>query len=97
MPLYIEGVIKLISVFNIKGRDKTEDFTYYTNYVQYTDKEGLEKVLEINSREDFRAFLNEEGVATITARKQKAQVAKKDGGFSDASLYKLSLSKFVTA
>lgn len=96
MPLYIEGVIKLICVNNIKGRDRTEDFTYYTNYIQYTDKEGLEKVLEINSKEDFRTLVNEEGVATITAYKTKAQITR-DGNTKDASLYKLSLSKFVPA
>lgn len=96
MPLYIEGVIKLVSVTNVQGRDKTTDFTYYTNFIQYTDKEGLEKVLEINSKEDFRESLDVEGVAVITAYKTKAFVTKgSEGGLKDASLYKLSLSKFT--
>lgn len=96
MPLYIDGIIKLVQVNNIKGNDKTQDFTYYTNFIQYTDRTGLEKVLEINSKEDFRHVKDQEGVAVINAYKTKAQVARygAEGGFRDASLYKLSLSQF---
>lgn len=96
MPLYIEGVLKLVQVNNIKGRDMTEDFTYYTNFVQYTDRAGLEKVLEINSKEDFRPQKDKFGVFTLTARKQKAQTEFK-GERRDATLYKLSLSAFDEA
>jgi len=94
MPLYIEGIIKLVSVNNIKGRDTTQDFTYYTNFIQYTARDGSEKVLEINSKEDFRPLKDKEGVAVITAYKTKAQINKETGGYKDATLYKLSLSQF---
>lgn len=97
MPLYIEGTIKLVSVTNVKGNDKTQDFTYYTNFIQYEDRKGLEKVLEINSKTDYREFKDTLGTAVITAYKTKAEVANADGGRKDATLYKLSLSDFTPA
>lgn len=93
MPLYIEGVLKLVQVNNIKGRDATQDFTYYTNWIQYTDLTGFEKVLELNSKEDFRDQKDELGVWTIRAYKTKAETEYK-GETREATLYKLSLFAF---
>lgn len=96
MPLYLEGTIKLIAAKNIKGKDSTEDFTYYENYLQYTDKKGQEQVLVINSKEDYRDRKDKMGAATITAYKTKAQVESRNTGkLTDASLYKLSLADFI--
>lgn len=96
MPLYLEGSLKLVSVNNVKGRDATQDFTYYTNYLQYTDRQGLEKVFEANSKEDFRPIVGKNGVFTITAYKQKA-VTTYDGKERETTLYRLSISAFDEA
>lgn len=95
MPLYIEGVIKLVQVNNIKGNNGTEDFTYYTNFIQYTDRQGLEKVLEINSKDDYRPHRDKDGVATLKATKTKAKVEAGDFKMKDTTLYKLTLSEFI--
>lgn len=96
MPLYLEGVIKLIQVNNVKGKDRTEDFTYYTNFIQYEDKEGLQKVLELNSKDDYREFLDQEGMVTIKATKTKAKL-ENGLNLKDATLYKLTLGGFAPA
>lgn len=92
MPIYIEGVLKLVQVSNIKGLDSTKDFTYYTNFIQYTDKEGLEKVLEINSKEDFRPHRDKKAVFTLSAYKTRAEIISGQSAGKEATLYKLSLS-----
>jgi len=96
MPLYIQGTIKLIQVNNVKGKDATEDFTYYINFIQYEDKNGLEKVLEINSKADYRDRKDQMGAATLTAYKTKATVnGTALQGSKETTLYKLSLTDFT--
>jgi len=94
MPIYLEGMIVAVEVNNIKGRDATQDFTFYKNFLCIKDKRGEEKVLEINSKEDFRSLRNKDGVAQVTAYKVKAQV-EREGVTRDASLFRLSLSGFT--
>lgn len=96
MPLYLEGIIKLVQVNPVKGKDSTEDFVWYQNFIQYEDREGLQKVLEINSKTDYRDRMNVNGVATIMLRKVKAKIEGTSGiGLKDASLYKATLGDFI--
>lgn len=96
MPeLYIEGRIVAVEVINIRGKDKTEDFTFYKNFLEY-EVDGNEKVIELNSKEDFRPHKFKDGVAKIRLYKVKAET-KKNGEYKDAVLYKPSLTSFAPA